>query len=318
MVLSKQESRCAATVCRHLSEQTNREWTPDTWLDLARDTECSLDVLLSDGVDKIALEITQLTAGRRFESHSNAKHSLYRKLAPDRTRTFTLSPPPTLELPLHKKLIRSLKDPIKTAADSLRLGGRSSVLIPRRATIKYLRPNSFGYIFCHHADDSHLCGVERWIDGIYRLEDGGSPHHRFVTEQRLLEFREDLVRVCHARKQTGQATINWREEWPIHRGRDSTEGKGGVFLTSVTAGFLEVAAIESVDKAIQHAKAKFQSWTSGIRKAAALDASNQRGHLSIQTFEWAIERPTVSDIAPLDAVFLVGDDEVQNRRDFGG
>ncbi len=318
MAPSGQERRCASAVCRHLSGQSSREWAPDTWLDLGRDAVRSPDVLLSDGVNKIALEITQLTAGRRFEDHDRAEYSLHRMLAPDRKRTFTLFPPPTLELPLDKKLVRSLKDPIKTAADSLQVGERSSVLIPRRGTIKFLGPHALGYVFCHHADDSHLDGVERRIDGIYCLEDGDSPHHRFLTEQRLLEFHEDLVRVCHESKQTGQATINWCEEWPIYRGQDSTDGNGGVFLSVVVAGFLEAAAIESVDKAIQHAKAKFQDWASGMCKAVALDASKQRGHLSIQTFEWAIKRLTVSDIAPLDVVFLVGDDEVQYRRDFGG
>ncbi len=286
------------------------------WLDLGRDAERSPDVLLSDGVNKIALEITQLTAGQRFEDHDHAEYSLHRNLAPDLKRTFTLFPPPTLELPLDKKLVRSLKDPIRTAADTLRVGSWSSVLIPRLATIRYLGPHSFGYVFCHHVDVSHLDGLGRRIDGIYCLEDGGSPHHRFISEQRLLEFREHLVRLCHESQQSGQATIKWREEWPIYRGQDSTDGKGGVFLSVVVAGFLEAAAIESVDKAIQHGKAKFQDWDSGIRKAVALDASKQRRHLTIQTFEWAIERLKASDIAPLDLVFLVGDDEVQYQRDF--
>ena len=82
------------------------------------------------------------------------------------------------------------------------------------------------------------------------------------------------------------------------------------------AGYVEAAAIESVDKGTQHAKAKFQNWASGTRKALGLDASKQRGHLSIQTFKWAIERLKAPDIAPLDLVFLVGDDEVQYQRDF--
>ena len=316
MAPSKEERRCASAVCRHLSEQTNREWTPDTWLDLGRDSVRSPDVLLSDGVSKIALEITQLTAGQRFESHDRAEYSLHRKLAPDRTRSLTLFPPPTLELPLDKKLVRSLKAPIKTAADTLRVGGWSSVLMPRRATIRYLGPHSFGYVFCHHGDDHHLEGLERRIEGIYCLEDGGSPHHQFISEQRLLEFREDLVRLCRESEQSGQATIKWREEWPIYRGQDSTDGNGGVFLSVVVAGFLEAAAIESVDKAIQHAKAKFQNGASGTRNAVALDANKQRGHLTIQTFELAIKRLAASDTAPLDVVFLVGGDEVQYRRDF--
>ncbi len=82
---SGQERRCASAICRHLSEQVNREWTPDTWLDFGRDAERSPDVLLSDGVNKIAMEITQLTAGQRFEDHDITEYSLHRKLAPDQT-----------------------------------------------------------------------------------------------------------------------------------------------------------------------------------------------------------------------------------------
>ena len=182
MAPSVQERRCASAVCRLLSEQTSRKWTPDTWFDVGRDAVRSPDVLLSDGVNKIALEITQLSAGQRFEDHDRAKYSLHRKLAPDRTRTFTLFPPPMLELPLDKKLVRSLKAPIKTTADTLRVGGCSSVLIPRRATIRYLGARSFGYVTCHHVDVSHLEGLGRRIDGIYCLEDGGSPHHQFISK----------------------------------------------------------------------------------------------------------------------------------------
>ena len=157
---SEQEQRCASAVCRYLEKQTGQRWQLDKWLDQGRDAEPSPDVLLTGGDDAIALEITQLTAGKRFENHDNAQRSLHRKLAPDTVRNFELTPPAPLELPLDPKLIRLLKRSIADAVKDLPVGKFANVLIPQQATVKHLGT---------HAIDSTFCLHEEWH--IYRGKD---------------------------------------------------------------------------------------------------------------------------------------------------
>lgn len=315
---SEQEQRCASAACRYLVDQATGKWQVAAWLDEGRDGERSPDVLLTDGANQIALEITQLTAGKRFDDYDNAQSSLHRRLAPDRVRNLTLIPPPTLEFPLDKALVRSLKAPIEAAAKDLPIGAWGSVLFPRRATVKYARRHFVNLVACLHAQSDHLKEPSRQVDGVYFLQDEGTPHHQFLTEERQQRFHEDLVRACRESKRASQAVIEWHEEWQLYRSEDSTDGRGGVLVTGAVFDFLEAAAIQSVDKAIGHAKEKFGTSTSSNSAAAAVDAGDQRGHIPLETFEWAINRLTAAEAAPIDVVFLVVGDEVRLCRHFAG
>ncbi len=315
---TEQERRCASAVCRHLTDQTGRQWQPARWLDRGRDSERSPDVLLSDGTNDIALEITRLTAGRRFDDHDNAQYSLYRRLAPAGAGNFTLFPPPLLGLPLDKKLEGFLKAPIEVATKDLPLGGWGTVLVPRRATVNYIHPRNDIPIFCQHAASDHFDGFSNGIEGTFQLQDEGIPPHQFLTEERRQTFYDDLLRACLESKRIGQAPIEWHEEWKIYRSEDAEDGRGGVVVSAFVSDWVESAAIQSVDKAIGHAKEKFQTKRWGSRAAVALDAGEVRGHISPEAFEWAIDELDTYHVEPIDVVFLVLGDSVRHRRDFSG
>ncbi len=313
-----QERRCASAVCRHVTEQTDRRWQPDRWLDQGRDAERSPDVRLSDGTDDIALEITRLTAGRRFDDYDYAQYSLYRRLAPTRRANFTLLPPPLLHVPLEKKLARSLKVPIRAATKDLAVGEWGIVLVPRQATVKYVHPRNDIPMFCLHAAGDHFDGFSNGIEGAFQLRDGDTPPHQFLTEECRRSFHVDLLRACLESKRIGQAPIEWHEEWRIYRSEDAKDGEGGILVSAFVADWVESAAIESVDKALAHAKEKFQAKPWGSRAAVALDAGEARGHISPDAFAWAIDELDTDQAAPIDIVFLVVGDSVRHRRDFSG
>ena len=251
---TNQERRCSSAVCRHLTEQTNQRWQPDRWLDQGSDTERSPDVRLSDGTDEIALEITRLTAGRRFDEYDYAQYSLYRRLAPGGAGNFTLFPPPLLELPLDKKVEHSLKAPIKAATEHLGVRGWGTVLVPRKATVSYIHPRNDLPMFCLHAESDHFDGFSNEVEGAFQLQDGGTPPHQFLTEECRRSFHDALLRACLVSKRSGHAPIEWYEEWRIYRSEDARDGEGGVMVSAFAADWVESAAIESVDKALAHAK----------------------------------------------------------------
>ena len=140
---SDQETRCATAVCSYLAEQTERQWRADSWLDLHNDNTRSPDVQLTDDADCIEMEITQLTPGESFWLHEGAVNSLYRRLAVDETRRFSLVLPPTVKLPLNRKLERQLKNGIRAAAEGLSVGSLANLRLQRRSIVKYYGPSSF-------------------------------------------------------------------------------------------------------------------------------------------------------------------------------
>lgn len=315
---TEQERRCASAVCRHLTEQTGRKWQPGRWLDPGRDSERSPDVRLSDERDNIALEITRLTAGKRFDGYDSAQGSLYRRLAPAGAGTFTLFLPPPLGLPLGKKLKGSLKAAIEVAAMDLPVREWGIVLVPRRATVSYIHPRNDVPMFCLHEAGDHFDGFSNGVEGAFQLQDGGTPPHQFLTEECRRSFHDALLRACLESKRIGQAPIEWHEEWKIYRSEDAKDGWGGVVVSAMAFDWLESAAIESVDKALGHAKEKFQAKPWGNRAAVALDAGEVRGHISPETFVYAIEELDSDQVAPIDVVFLVVGDSVRHRKDFSG
>ena len=315
---TEQERRCALAVCRYLTEQTGRQWQPSQRLDSGRDSERSPDVWLRGEADNIAMEITQLTAGRRFDDHDYAQYSLYRRLAPAAAGNFTLFPPPLLGLPLDKKLERSLKAPIEAAAKDLAVREWGTVLVPRRATVSYIHPRNDIPMFCLHAANDHFDGFSNGIEGAFQLEDGGTPPHQFLTEERRQSFHDDLLRACRESKRSGQAPVEWHEECQLYRSSDAKDGRGGVVVSAFVADWVESAAIQSVDKALGHANEKFQAKPWGSCAAVALDAGEVRGHISPETFAWAIDELDADQGGPIDVVFLVVGDSVRHRRDFSG
>lgn len=315
---SEQERRCASAVCRHLAELTGRQWQPGQWLDSGRDSERSPDVRLCEETDSIAMEITRLTAGKRFDEYDYAQSSLYRRLAPTGAGNFTLFPPPLLELPLDGKLMRSLKAPIRAASKSLAVREWGIVLVPREATVRYIHPRNDVPMFCLHAAGDHFDGFSNGIEGAFQLQDGGTPPHQFLTEKCRRSFHDALLRACLESKRNGQAPIEWREEWKIYRGEDAKDGRSGVVVSAFVSDWVESAAIESVDKALGHAKEKFEAKPWGSRAAVALDASEVRGHISPEAFAWAIEELETDQVGPIDVVFLVVGESIRHRRDFGG
>lgn len=315
---TEQERRCAFAVCRHLTEQTGQEWRPALWLDQGRDAERSPDVRLSDGTDDIALEITRLTAGRRFHDHDNAQSSLYRRLAPAGAGKFTLFLPPTLGLPLGKKLERSLRGPIVVATRDLPVGEWGIVLVHREATVSYIHPRNDVPMFCMHAARDHFEGFSNGIEGAFQLQDQGTSPHQFLTQERRQAFHDDLLRACRASKRSGQAPIEWHEEWKVYRSEDAGDGRGGVMVSAFVSDWVESAAIQSVDKALDHAKEKFQAKPWGSRTAVALDAGDARGHISPETFAWAIDDLETDQVGPIDVLFLIVGDSVRHSRNFSG
>ncbi len=308
---SQQERRCVVAVCQHLSQETGSRWDECDWLDQGRDEERTPDVSLTDGTDRIELEITQLTAGRRFDAHDNAQLSLHCKLAPDTTSSFALYPPPPLELPLDQGLVRQLKRSVASAARDMSIGSWTNVLIHRRATVKYLGSDRIDSVFCRHTQNDYSRVVSREVRGVYCLEDDG-PDHQFLTEERYRSFCAKLLRACRESKQHGQVLIEWSEEWQMYRRADVSGGRGGVAVYASVVDQPEAAAFESVSKALTHAKSKFHDRDQEKRAAVALHAGEQRGHLLFEIFERAINRLSPSDVQPLGRVFLIGDNEVRS------
>lgn len=97
---SEQEERCAAAICQHLSQNSGGDWRVKDWLDAQCDDEPSPDVIVSDGSECIAIEIKQLTDGDSFHTYEQTRQSLYKRLAPDSTRSFVLFPPTVDPTPL--------------------------------------------------------------------------------------------------------------------------------------------------------------------------------------------------------------------------
>ena len=307
---TEQEQRCAEAICRYLTEQANRVWGVQRWLDEDDEEKRSADVLLSDGFEGLMVEITRMTDGPEFSTHDNSLESLYRRLAPDSVRSYCLFLPPPHILRLEPKQVSSLKRSIESAAKGLRIGGKTSVVVHWQGTVKFLRDADVGYVTCSHVDDSAVVSASPLVSGVYILEDETDYCHQFLSEERRSEFHQVLASACNESKQGSPEPVRWEEEWELQRFEDSAEGEGGVMVIAVVAEFLESAAIQSVYKALRHGKGKFCG-NNGLTKAAvALHAGERQHILSLQQYEVAIGGLSAADVRPLDLVFLVNGDRV--------
>ena len=76
-------------------------------------------------------------------------------------------------------------------------------------------------------------------------------------------------------------------------------------MTWGTAAFLENAAIESVDTAIEHARRKFSKREWAKRTALALHAGERQRGVPLVLIEAVVDRLGAADVRPLDSVFLL-------------
>ena len=314
---TEQEQRCVAAICRYLKQTSSSAWWVKDWLDDQHQNERSPDALLTDGADVIAIEIKQLTDGDTFHTYDSAQQSLFRRLGPDTIRSYVLLPPQSIRLPLKSKWVKMIEYQIAKAAQELGVGETVELLIPRRATLRFLRQSDAGLIFCHHARGEDVLVVSSGVRGLFFLEDGGEPGHQFLSEESRAAFQKASKRACEDSERDGQADIEWCEEWGLRRVEDSAKGQGGVQVMAAVAGFLESAAIESVDKAIREAKKKFEAKKWAGRTAVALHAGEQQHELTPALFENAIARLEAADLHPLDLVFLVNGEQVRSWPSLG-
>ena len=315
---TEQEQRCADAVCRHLANDSNHRWRVQSWLDESCDSGPSPDALLSDGSEQVALEIKQLTDGSPFHEYGVASYSLYKGLHPNQhnQRQLVLYPPLSIRIPLDQKLVKLLRRRIADANREIPVGASRIVKIPRRGTVEFIRPSDRGFIACRHVKREYLQAPSAMVEGIYFLRDTESFDHQFLTDECRTRFQLELVRACAMSRIIGEATIEWSEEWRLERLADVAEGQGGVSVIAFTAGFLESAAIESVNCAISKAKSKFQIGLNYSRIAVALHAKEQQSEVPLSCFESAIAALTATDVHPVDLLYLVCGNQVQVCRSF--
>ena len=166
-------------------------------------------------------------------------------------------------------------------------------------------------VFCLHTEHDHLREVHSQVTGFYGLEDVDTPVHQFLTKEAQREFEEKLVEACQESMNSGQAEVEWYEEWLLYREPDAADGRGGVSVIAVASDFLESASLESVNKAIDHASGKFLQRKSNVRAAVAMDADNALGHLPRELLERTLRGLGATDVEPLEDIFLVSDGEVR-------
>ena len=275
MAPTEQEERCAALLCEDLSGNAGGKWRVDEWLDDLNTSEPTPDVVLTNGVDDIAIEIKQLTDGAALDCHDRETQSLYRKLAPKTGGEFELIPPSGIWRRFDPKLIRQLKSRIDNAAVQLKVGEPTEIEISRQATIRFCGEHALGRVNCSHTYDEVFPLRLQGVDGLYFLQDDCGPRHKFITEDCRTAFFRKLEEICAEIRQKGQdahSEIQWTEEWELRKIRDTPHDTGGVLVVGMAADFLESAAIESVRKEIEKGKHKFEKRKWARRSAIALHA----------------------------------------------
>ena len=311
MAPTEQEERCAALICGYLNRTVGGQWRATTWLDEQHNSEASPDVLFASGADDIALEIKRLTDGGNFDEYDATTGSLYRRLAPDRIRNFSLEGPPTFKGRLDPSLVGQLRSEIAVAAREVRIGERAMVRTRRAATMKFLDSQDPALVWCSHAWDDDVRPASERVAGAFLLEDAHYPDHRFVTDDGRRAFHRALQGASGEARQRGCARVEWYEEWDLYRQEDLPLGEGGVWMTWGTADFPEAAAIESVKNALREARRKFDGKKWGMRSGAALHAGEVQSVVPMTHFERVLGRLELDDVRPLDLVYLVGSNRVR-------
>ena len=311
MPLSDDERRCLELLLPYLDKTRGGLWRTERLLDGTYHNERTPEVTLTNGADCMALEIKRLTDGDTIHTHETTTQSLARRLAPDRTGSFSLLGPPVFKKPLDPGLVKQLRREIAIAASGLGVGESTVLRVRRTATVKLLTHSDTGVISCCHAESADIEAASPLISGAFFLEDAHCPDHRFVTEDRRREFHRELQKACDEGLRSGSARVTWHEEWDLYRHEDVPAGEGGVLVTWATGDFPEHAAIESVEVALRAAIRKFEKRNWAALSAAALHAGEVQSVVPMTLFERALQRLKAEDVHPLDLVYLVGPDGVR-------
>ena len=313
MAPEEQEEQCAMLICEYLSEKSGGEWRVDAWLDETNSSELTPDVLLTNGVEDIAIEIKQLTDGAAFDCHYQITRSLYRILCPKTGGEFFLVPPYGILRCLDRKLIRQLKRRIDNAAVHLKVRESTEIEISRQATIRYCGESKFGMVSCSHTYDDVFPVRLQGVGGRYILDDCSGPMHKFITDNCRTAFHRKLEQVCaeiRRKGQNAQSDFRWIEEWELHKTRDTPNDRGGVLVFGMGADFWESAAMESIKSGIVNGKGKFEKRKWARRSAVALHAGKQQREVPPSYFHNALTKFKPADVRPLDLVFLVSEEQV--------
>ena len=281
----------------------------DEWLDDLNDSEPTPDVVLTNGVDCIAVEIKQLTDGEIFHRSNRIYKSLCKRLAPESGGEFALFTP-TIRSGLDPKLISQLRNNIADVSPHLETGQTTVISFSRQATIEYCGEANVGYVICSHTHGEFMPIYLQGVSGTYFLNDDG-PNHNFITHACREAFQRRLKHACEKSLRDGPSQVEWAEEWGLKKLRDLPKHESEVSVEGwFTADFLESAAIESITKEIEKGKRKFEGWTRGGRLAVALHAGEQQREVSPCYFYDALTKLERTDVHPLDLVFLVSKDQV--------
>ncbi len=315
MAPTEQEERCAALLCEHLSGNPGGKWRVDVWLDDLNTSEPTPDVVLTNGVDCIAVEIKQLTDGEVFHTNYWNYKSLCERLTPESGGEFALFLP-NVRSGLDRKLISQLKNNIADASPHLETGQTTVISFSRQATIEFCGKANEGSVFCRHTHDDFMPIGLQGISGRYFLNDDG-PNHKFISDACREAFQRRLKHACERSLREGPSQVEWNEEWKLKKLRDLPNHETLVSVIGlVTADFLESAAIESVVKEIEKSKRKFKAWTRGGRLAVALHAGEQQREVPPSYFHSVLTKLEPTDVHPLDLVFLVSEGQVRHCLDF--
>ena len=265
MPLTKQESRCAELLCRHLHGQRGGRWHIATVFDDEYPSEPSPDVLLSNGTDEIAVEIKRLTDGSRISDFFTKLDWLQDHLARDVDGRFWLIPQLGVEFPLSRELVSRLLDVVPGVAASLAVGESGAVPVAQREAVLHRLRDDGSAVRCSHG----LIAVD--AEGVFYLDDDDLPQHRPVTDRSERTFHAELRRASAAARLHDRAEASWHEEWELRKVADGRDGEAGsVAIAKGVVGDGRDAAAESVRKAVADARNKFSARRWARRAAVAL------------------------------------------------
>ncbi len=309
MPLTDQESRCAELLCRHLGGERGGRWRVAALFDDEYPSEPSPDMLLSNGVDEIAVEIKRLTDGEYLTAFFTKLHWLQDRLAAGVDGRFWLIPQRGVEFPLSGELVSRLIDIVPGIAASLAVGESAPVPVAQRHAVLHRLRDDGSAIHCSHG------AIAVDAEGVFYLDDDDLPQHRPVTDRSERAFHAELRRASAAARLHDRAEASWCEEWELRKVADGRDGgAGGVAILKGAVGDVRDAAAEAVRKAVMDARNKFsgRKWAPGA--AVALHVGEAGWVLDAEAFDDAVSDFPASDVGLLDVVFVVAADHVHAFR----
>lgn len=312
MPLSAQEERCVALTLPLLGIEYGGDWRFSRSLDDAHNSEPSPECVVSNGKIDAAVEVKRLTGDEIDRAYDEAIHSLHRSLVPSCGGYYMLAPAIDLRLPIDGRLKRRLKSEIERVAKDLEPGGNpGAILLPREAMLHCAIRGGPGQVRCHHNSTvREVLTASSQVTGAFLLRDGGQLEHKFVTEEGRQAFQKALVDACQGLDAGESVTVQWVEEWPLHRTKE-TEGddhrhKDGVWvLCSTDVRELSSSVAEAVETIVFKAAKKFEKrWAA--EHIVVLDKADVFSTLELvnEALSW-MDR---SELANIDLVVFVQSD----------